>query len=120
MYNKELVIHTSKPGLDFTLSAPHDHVPILSSINHFNQTAKMAWRTTFREVLKLLQMPPTVESKYRLKKWSTLGVGAYAESVLNGANDAMEYFSKNQNNIDALKLSFELDWLNLYYSKKYS
>ena len=120
LYNKELVIKTVKPGLDFTLSAPHDHVPILSSINHFNQTAKMAWRTTFREVLKLLQMPPTVESKYRLKKLCSIGVGDHAESVLDGATDAMQYFNQNKDNITALKLSFELDWLNQYYHKKYS
>ena len=66
LYNKQLVMQTTNPGLDFTLSKPHDIVPILSAINHLNQTPWLAWRTAFREVLKLCQAKPTVESKHRL------------------------------------------------------
>ena len=120
LYNKNLVCETARPGLDFTLSAPHEYVNILSSINNFNQTPKMAWRTTFREVLKLKQMVPTVESRHRLKKWCELGHGDYSEYVYLGAKDALDYYDHHKHDINALKLSYELDWLNNYFKQKYS
>lgn len=117
LYNKALVMQTARPGLDFTLSSPHEYVNILSCVNAFNRNPMMSWRTTFREVLKLLQMKPTVESRHRLKKWTELGEGDYSEYVFLGAKDAVEYHDKNKHDIDALKKSYELDWLNEYFKK---
>ena len=77
----------------------------------------MAWRTTFKEGLKLLQMKPTVESMYRLRKWNTLGEGENAEYVYLAAKDAKEYYKRHKHDIGALKKSFELDWLNEYFKK---
>ena len=119
LYNKKLVMQTARPGLDFTLSAAHDYVPILSCVNRFNQTAIMSWRTTFREVLKLLQMKPTVESKYRLKKWMQLGSDKYADYVYLAAKDATEYYQQHKHDMTALQKSFELDWLNEQFKQKY-
>ena len=115
LYNKRLVLQTLIPGLDFTLSAPHDVVPILSAVSHFNETPLLAWRTAFREVIKLCQTIPTVESKYRLKKWCELGVGKNADWVLKGAQDAKE-FIKDKND---LKKSYDFDWIKNYFEKKY-
>jgi hypothetical protein len=56
-------------------------------------------------------MKPTVESRFRLKKWSELGKGKNAEWVQKGAMDAVEYFKSNKDNKDALMLSYELSWL---------
>ena len=115
LYNKQLVLRTMSPGLDFTLSAPHDVVPILSAVNYFNDTPLLAWRTAFREVIKLCQTTPTVESNYRLKKWCELGVGKNADWVLKGAQDAKE-FVKDKND---LKKSYDFDWIKNYFEKKY-
>ena len=119
LYNKQLVFETTKPGLDFTLSKPHDIVPILSAINHFNETPWLAWRTAFREVLKLCQAKPTVEGRYRLKKWCELGRGDNADWVQNGANDAKQYYEKYNDNHDKLMLSYDFEWLKQYYETKY-
>ena len=119
LYNKQLVFETTKPGLDFTLSKPHDIVPILSAINHFNETPWLAWRTAFREVLKLCQAKPTVEGRYRLKKWCELGRGDNADWVQNGANDAKQYYEKYNDNHDKLMLSYDFEWLKQYYEAKY-
>jgi len=119
LYNKDLVIKTTNPGLDFTLSAPHEVVPVLSAINHFNQTPWLAWRTAFREVLKLLEAKPTVEGAYRLKKWLAMGVGENADWVYKGANDAKEFYDKNNDNHDELMLSYDFEWLKKYYESKY-
>jgi hypothetical protein len=119
LYNKELVMKTTNPGLDFTLSAPHEVVPILSAINHFNQTPWLAWRTAFREVLKLLRAKPTVEGTYRLKKWLAMGEGENADWVYKGANDAKEFYDKNNDNHEGLMLSYDFQWLKEYYESKY-
>jgi hypothetical protein len=117
LYNKKLTLETIKPSLDFTLSAPHDYVPTLSAINHFNQTPWLAWRTAFREVIKLCQMKPTVESKYRLKKWCELGKGENADWAQKGALDAQNYYQKNSNNHEQLMLSYDFKWLKERYEQ---
>jgi len=81
LYNKHLCLSTIHPSLDFTLSQPHTVVPQLCGTSNFNQTPEISWRVAFREVLKLCEMKPTVESRHRLKKWCELGVGEYASYV---------------------------------------
>jgi len=120
LYNKKLVLEHNKPGIDFTLSQSHDTVPIMSAINNFNKTPLMAWRTTFREVLKLNMLKQTVETKFRIKKWCELGVGENADWVHKGSQDAMQYFKDNQHNPKELFKSYELEWLNDYFESKYS
>ena len=119
LYNKKLVLQTTKPGLDFTLSAPHDWVPILSAINHFNETPWLAWRTAFREVIKLLQNKLTVENKYRLKKWLTAGEGENADWCLRGANDAQEFYQTHGSDYKQLMLSYDFEWLKQHYESKH-
>ncbi len=119
LYNTQLVMQTTKPGLDFTLSAPHEVVPILSAVNHFNETPWLAWRTAFREVIKLLQAKPTVESRYRLKKWLTVGNGKNGDWSTKGSADAQEYYTQQNGNHKQLMLSYDFEWLKKYYESKY-
>ena len=111
LYNKHLCLSTIHPSLDFTLSQPHTVVPQLCGTSHFNQTPEISWRVAFREVIKLCEMKPTVESKFRLKKWCELGKGDYALLVQQGALDAVEYYKEVNGDKRALMLSYELDWL---------
>ena len=115
IYNKDLTLKTVQPGLDFTLSQSHDVVPILSTISNCNETPLLGWRTAFREVIKLLSMKTTVESRYRLKKWCTLGKGENAEWIYKGAQDAKKYFEANKD----LKLSYNFEWLRDYFKSLY-
>jgi len=111
LYNKHLCLSTIHPRLDFTLSQTHTVVPKLCGTSHFNTTPEISWRVAFREVIKLCEMKPTVESRFRLKKWCELGQGKHADWVLRGAQDAVEYFQQNKDNKNALMLSYELSWL---------
>ena len=115
LYNKQLVMETIKPGLDFTLSKPVTVVPILSAINKLDETPLLAWRTAFREVIKLKLQKPTVESRYRLKKWTTLGKGENAQWVYLGAKDALQ-FIEDKNDV---RKSYDFDWIKSYYEEKY-
>jgi hypothetical protein len=111
LYNKRLCLSTIHPNLDFTLSQPHTVVPQVCGTSHFNQSPEISWRVAFREVLKLCEMKPTVESQFRLKKWCELGKGQYASFVQKGALDAVNYYKEVNGDKDALQLSYELDWL---------
>lgn len=120
-YNKRLVLETNVSGLDFTLSKPHDSVPILSGVAHFNQNPKMTWRTAFREVIKLkyfMDTAPTLETQHRLKIWLSTAVGDYAEWCLAGAADAVEYYESVNGDYDKLMLSYDWYWLDQYLKKK--
>ncbi len=121
LYNKDLVLKSiGNHGLDFTMSQPHHSVPILSSISHCNETPLLAYRSAFREVIKLSQMKPTVESTYRLKKWSTLGKGKNAEWIHRGAMDGKKHYELYKNNLQKLMYSYDFDWINDNFKTLYS
>jgi hypothetical protein len=120
-YNKRLVLENNEPGIDFTLSQPHESVPILSGIAHFDQDSWMTWRTAFREVVKLkhsMATQPTVETEHRLNVWLTKAEGNFAEYCLAGACDAVEYYDQVAGDYELLKLSFDWAFLKDLYNKK--
>jgi GMP synthase-like glutamine amidotransferase len=113
-YNKKLVLENNNPGIDFTLSQPHESVPLLSGVARFNQNAWVTWRTAFREVVKLkhfMVTQPTLETEYRLDVWLKVANGDHAEWCLRGAADAEIYYNEVNGNYDKLMLSFEWAWL---------
>lgn len=113
-YNKRLVLENTTPGIDFTLSQPHESVPILSGIAHYNQSPWMTWRTAFREVVKLkhfMTTQPTLETSHRLATWCTVAEGDFAEWSICGAQDAVQYYNEVDGDYAKLMLSFEWAWL---------
>jgi len=117
-YNKQLVFNNFGDGLDFTLDDPHETIELLSGIANFNTDAFSTWRTAFREVIKL-KSDYTDISQERLQVWLTKAKGKFAKDCLQGANDAVEYYSEVSGDIEKLKLSYEWDWLQQYYNRKY-
>ena len=120
-YNKRLVLENNDPGIDFTLSQPHESVPILSGTAHFNQDPWMTWRTAFREVIKLKHFDataPTLENTHRLDVWCTQAQGNYSDYCLQGAQDAVKYYNEVNGDYELLKLSFEWEWLRKRYENK--
>jgi hypothetical protein len=115
LYNKKLVLKTTRPGLDFTLSQPVQGVPILSAVNSLDETPLLAWRTAFREVIKLKLQKPTVESNFRLKKWLTLGKGDNASWVNKGALDAVDFLVKGNDPYS----SYDFDWIKKYFEERH-
>ncbi|CAB4133683.1 hypothetical protein UFOVP257_405 [uncultured Caudovirales phage] len=114
-YNKKLVLENNHPGIDFTLSQPHESVPLLSGVARFNQDPWMTWRTAFREVIKLkhfMDTTPTIETEHRLNTWLTVANGDFAEWCLRGASDAIKYYDEVCGDYDKLMLSFEWEWLH--------
>jgi hypothetical protein len=114
-YNKQLVLDNPGVGLDFTLDSPHEVVPILSGVAYYDTSAWSTWRTAFREVLKLQASLPDVENEYRLNKWLDInGDEADPQWSRLGAEDAVEYYNQVNGDFDALKKSYEWEWLASY------
>ena len=111
LYNKELVLKTARPDLDFTMSQAHHSVHLLSAISNCNETPFLAYRSSFREVIKLLQMKPTVESQYRLKKWLSLGKGENADWLQRGAIDGQTYYKQYKDDYPKLMYSYDYEWI---------
>ena len=117
-YNKKLVLANTGTGLDFTLDQAHEVVPILSGTAYYDTTPWSAWRTAFREVIKLRASLPDVESEYRLDRW--LNFDNTNQHIVNeewsryGARDAIEYYDAVQGNFTELRKSYEWSWLASY------
>lgn len=113
-YNKELVLANPGVGLDFTLDSPHEVVPILSGTAYYNVSAWQCWRTAFREVLKLKAALPDVEAQYRIDRWCLTNFDDINHWSQLGALDAIQYYDEVDGDFDALKKSYEWEWLASY------
>jgi hypothetical protein len=109
-YNKQITLNNMGKGLDFTLDSEHEVVELNSGVARYNTDEFSTWRTSFREVIKL-KLDDSPVSRDRLKTWSTVGVGDFAQYSIQGAKDAVEYYDEVSGDIDKLKLSYEWAWL---------
>jgi hypothetical protein len=124
MYNCNLVLDNigSEFGLDYTMSFPHEVVPIISTYGNFNTSPYHTWRTAFREVSKLYDIQsktPTVETEYRINVWETVAEGNYAEWALKGAHDGREFYLAHKDDYNYRKNSFNWQWLRNYFSERH-
>ena len=114
-YNKKLVLANTGTGLDFTLDSAHEVVPIPSGTADYAGTRWMAWRTAFRECVKLCGQTD-VESKYRLDRWLGPVPVALPNSEWSrwGAEDAVEYYRAVNGDFAELRKSYDWAWLATY------
>jgi len=112
-YNKKLILSNPGIGLDFTLDSAHEVVPILSGTAEYAHTRWMAWRTAFRECIKLCGQTD-MESQYRLDKWLNRGALEHGEWSIYGAEDAVEYYDAVNGAMEELKKSYDWAWLASY------
>jgi hypothetical protein len=118
-YNRQLVLTNTAPGLDFTLDQAHEVVPVMSGIAMYNDSAWMAWRTAFRECIKLKHSLPDVENEYRLSQWLSntrtfRSLLQNSEWSVRGAEDAVEYYEQVNGDFAELRKSYDWEWLASY------
>jgi hypothetical protein len=118
-YNKQITLNNMGKGLDFTLDSEHEVVELNSGVAKYNTDEFSTWRTSFREAIKLRLEDSTI-SRHRLKIWSTIGEGDYAQYSIQGAQHAVEYYESVNGELDKLRLSYDWPWLQEYFDKKYA
>lgn len=111
LYNKDIVLNTPENfGLDFTEFGGVYLIPKTVSEATFATTPYEAWRTAFREAVKLT-LSDSVTAKTWLQRWVTFAEGENADWVLQGAKEGHEFALENKNNLDELKKSVDWEWL---------
>lgn len=114
-FNKKLVLEHDGQGLDFSLHQEHEVVPVLSGEAVYADNEWDAWRTAFREVLKLLDARQDTEAGERCQRW----LNAEDEWTKIGAYDAQRFYNEEHGDPEKLRLSYEWDWLAKYFYMKY-
>jgi hypothetical protein len=117
-YNRQLVLENTGTGLDFTLDSAHEVVPVISGTARYDSSPWMAWRTAFRECIKLRASLPNVENEYRLRQWLT--ENEHSQWSHRGAQDAVEYYELVGGDFTELKKSYDWAWLSTYASLKHN
>lgn len=120
MYNCKLVIEATEWGVDFTTSFPVEVVPELSALGYFATDPYRAWRTAFRECTKLqskcIDRQVDIETNYRLNVWTSHAEGPFADWVLQGARDGVEFANSGE---DIMQIN-DWNWLAKRFQSRYS
>jgi len=122
LYNKKMVLQNPGTGLDFTLDQQHDHVKLLSGETTFHLDPQVAYRTAFREVVKLLyaqKMQPTVEGNHILLKWYTESDIQNADYVRAAYEDAVAFVKQHKANFKDLYKTYDWHHIDDLYQQRY-
>ena len=96
----------------------------MSNINNFNSDAFNAWRSAFRECVKLssqvIDRQVSDETKQRLDIWCNVGLDKpFGEYVLAGANAGREYGERHKDNKGMLNKINDYTWLEKKFQNNY-
>jgi len=118
-YNVDLVLSTPKDfGLDFTSYSPIHTVPRTVSEATFATSPFEAWRTAFRETVKLT-VRNTINDQHWLARWLAFAEGTNSNWVLAGAKDGHEFALRYKDAPDELRNSVDWEWLEQYFQERY-
>ena len=116
-YNSELVLNTPEDfGLDFTEYSPIQTIPRTVSEARFATSPFEAWRTAFRETVKLT-LKETIDSDHWLTRWLCFAEGENSEYVLKGAREGHEFALQHRDNKEELKNTVNWNWLEEYFQR---
>jgi hypothetical protein len=106
----------SKPDMTTSITNKFKAMPNISNITSFNTDPFNTWKSAFRECVKLssriIDRQKEDETQRRLQTWCTVGANqSYGIYALDGAKTGALYGTRNQNNIEALKLINDFKWL---------
>jgi len=120
LFNREQVLEADTWGLDFTtgLSKRFKVVEDVSCITRFNTDAFSAWRSAFRESVKLCRNSDA-ESDARLDNWlnPVFADEPFAAEAQAGALAGVDFYENNADDISKLELINNYEWLSEQFNK---
>ena len=118
LFPKQLTINMDVHNVDMTTSISTKFIPMeqISNITAINTTPFSAWKSAFRECVKLasksIHGQVNAETESRLNIWCTVGSdkpnGGFA---IAGANAGRKYGQENASNKEALSRINDFSWL---------
>ena len=121
---KQMVIDMdhSKPDMTTSISKKFKIFDQISNITHFNTDPFNAWKSAFRECVKLssrtIDRHYEEETEQRLKIWCTIGEERkLGKFVIEGANAGKKYGEENAGDVEALSKINDFEWVREQYGK---
>jgi hypothetical protein len=118
LFPRQLTIDmdTSKPDMTTSISSKFKAINQISNITGFNTDPFNTWKSAFRECVKLssraIDRQKDNETQQRLQTWCSVGIDQpYGKYALDGAKQGAWYGAKNKNNLEALKMINNFEWL---------
>jgi hypothetical protein len=113
----------TRPDMTTSISKHFKEMPTISNVTAFNTDPFNAWKSAFRECVKLsskiIDRQKSEETLHRLEAWCTLGLNRpFGQDAIAGAIAGKEYGSANKDNLEALKKINDFDWLKEYYEQQ--
>ena len=110
-------------GVDMTTSISKNFFVVdqIASVTNFNTDPFNAWKSAFRECVKLsskiIDRQQDKETENRLNDWLTFHSDKpFAQEVIQGAVAGKEYGRVNKGNSDALAKLNDFNWLEKYFN----
>lgn len=117
LFPKHAVLSYEGHPVDFTTSVA-DYMNVIeevANITCFNTDAFSAWRSAFRECVKLstgvINGQLSKETEERLNIWCSVGQGEFANFVIAGANAGRDFGTAHKDQPDMLRLINDFGWL---------
>jgi hypothetical protein len=115
-------VDVKSPDMTTSISDKFKGIDRMSNTTAFNTDAFSAWRSGFRECVKLssrvIDRQKDEETKFRLDAWCTRGADKpFGEYAIAGAILGREYGEHNKNNKAALAKINDFDWLQEQFAK---
>lgn len=127
LFPRQLTINmdTSKPDMTTSITNKFKAMPDVSNITAFNTSPFETWRSAFRECVKLsskvIDRQNDDETDNRLHAWCTVGEDRhYGKYAIAGANAGAAYGIEYKNDLDALKMINNFEWLKEQFNEQYS
>jgi hypothetical protein len=123
LFPTNLLLDYKGSPIDFTTSVSKSFkvIPEVSNITKFNTDPFSAWRSGFRECVKLsskqISKQDNTETEHRLNAWCTKGEDReFGDFVIMGAKEGAEFGKANMDKPEMLGLINDFKWLELRFS----
>lgn len=118
LFPKKNLLEAENWNVDMTTTIGCPFVPKfqISNVTAFNTDPFNTWKSAFRECTKLasaiIPNGDNLDNEYRLQVWQTRGMKReYGKYAIMGAKQGADFGYHYRNNITALKLINDFDWL---------
>jgi hypothetical protein len=117
-------VDVNSADMTTSISKNFKAVPEMSNKTSFNTDEFSAWRSGFRECVKLasrtIDRQNEEETEFRLQAWCERGADKpFGEYAIAGAILGREYGERNKDDKDALKKINDFDWLREQFKQSY-
>jgi hypothetical protein len=124
---KKLALEMNINSVDMTtsMSKKFNVVDQISNITSFNTDPFSTWKSAFRECVKLssklIEGQIDNETNHRLDIWCSVGADKkYGLFSIAGANAGRSYGQLHKNNVEALRMINDFNWLRAEFNSRYN